>query len=363
MKYTSLPVAALPWFSRLVVCAVIAAHAGCSSGQTPQEPSVKPVAVKQPASITPTSPAPENPLSAARAMGYLEQLCKLGPRPTNSAGMIKQQAMLTKYFEKHGARVSKQDFVFRHPLTNRRITGANFIVEWNPEAKDRVLLCAHYDTRPLPDRDPNPQARKNGTFVGANDGASGVAVLMELAHHLKEANLNIGVDMVLFDAEELVYEDYYGQRGEYFEGSTHFAREYRRNPPEHRYQWGVLLDMVGDANLELLQEKNSMSWANTRSLVLDIWNTAARLGVKEFVPRTKRGREGFIKDDHVPLNKIARIPTCDIIDADYPDAPFGAPGSYWHTEQDLPEHCSGESLAKVGWVVLEWLKTVEPNGQ
>ena len=87
---------------------------------------------------------------------------------------------------------------------------------------------------------------------------------------------------------------------------------------------------------------------------------SARQGVDEFVPRTKRGaREGFIRDDHLPLRNIARIPTCDIIDAEYPDAPFGAPGSYWHTEQDIPSNCSGESLAKVGWVVFEWLKTVD----
>lgn len=351
---------------RLTLCVVVASHAGCSSGQSQDESpaSTKPIAVKQPASIAASSNASENPLNATRAIGYLEQICKLGQRPSGSAGMIRQQAMLEKYFDKHGAEVSRQEFFIKHPLTGRRTRCANLIIEWNPEAQERVLLCAHYDTRPLPDRDPSPHARRNGVFIGANDGASGVAVLMELAHHLQDANLNVGVDMVLFDAEELVYEDYRGRRGEYFEGSTHFAREYRRNPPEYRYLWGVLLDMVGDTKLELYQEKNSMSWADTRPLVLDLWNTAARLGVKEFVPRTKRSPgEGYISDDHVPLHNIARIPTCDIIDADYPDAPFGEPGSYWHTEQDLPKHCSGDSLAKVGWVVLEWLKTVEPSGQ
>ncbi len=195
--------------------------------------------------------------------------------------------------------------------------------------------------------------------MGANDGASGVAVLMELANHLPAAELAIGVDFALFDAEELVFDGgYRGDRGEYFLGSTHFADEYKKNPPPYRYRWGVLLDMVGDANLELLQEKFSMTWPDTRPLVLEIWQTAARLGVKEFVPRMKSGRqEGFIRDDHLPLRNIARIPTCDIIDADYPDAPFGAAGSYWHTEQDVPRNCSGESLAKVGWVVFEWLKS------
>ncbi|MCO6042600.1 M28 family peptidase [Aeoliella sp. ICT_H6.2] len=353
-----------------MICALVASHAGCSQGQSPGEspsrskPAANQVAVKQPASVTPRNGSRENPLSATRAMSYLEQICKLGQRPSGSTGMIRQQSMLQKFFEKHGAKVSRQEFFVDHPLTGRRTPCANLVIEWNPEAKERVLLCAHYDTRPLPDRDPDPRARREGVFIGANDGASGVAVLMELAHQLEQANLNIGVDMVLFDAEELVFEDYRGQRGDYFEGSTYFARQYRENPPQHRYKWGVLMDMVGDKKLELMQEKFSMTWPDTRPLVLDIWNTAARLGVKEFVPRTKRGRDqGFIRDDHVPLRNIARIPTCDIIDADYPDAPFGAAGSYWHTEQDLPKHCSGESLAKVGWVVLEWLKSVEPGSK
>lgn len=301
-----------------------------------------------------------NPLSAERAMGYLTQLCKLGPRYSGSPGMLTQQRMLRGYFEKLGAEVTEQDFDIRHPVTGRYLRGANLIVQWHPKSKERVLLCAHYDTRPLPDRDPNPQSRRNGTFVGANDGASGVAVLMELAHHLKDADLPLGVDMVLFDAEELVYGNPRGgdDIGEYFLGSKHFAEDYAHNAPSHRYRWGVLLDMVGDSDLELLQELQSMSWPETRPLVLDIWRTAARLGVDEFVPRTRRRP---INDDHVPLRNIARIPTCDIIDAEYPDAPFGAYGSYWHTEQDIPKHCSGDSLAKVGWVVLEWMQQLKPE--
>lgn len=304
----------------------------------------------------------QNPLNAKRAFGYLTQLCKLGPRPSGSVGMTKQQAMLTRYFEELGGKVTRQEFLIRHPLNGKRVRCANLIVEWNPDTADRVLLCAHYDTRPFPDRDPNPLRRRSGTFLGANDGASGVAALMEIAHHLKTTPTKLGVDFVLFDAEELVVTGAFGRdQGDYFLGSIHFARDYKRNPPPHRYHWGVLLDMVGDADLEIMQEKTSMSWADTRPLVMDLWNTAQRLGVKEFVPRTKRDPdEGWIRDDHLPLHNIARIPTCDIIDADYPDVAFGRPGSFWHTEQDVPANCSGDSLAKVGWVVLEWLKQAKP---
>lgn len=294
---------------------------------------------------------PVNPLDAQRAFAYLEEICKLGPRYSGSVGMLRQRQLVTKHFTDLGARVREQTFPWRHPLTGERVPMTNLIVEWHPEKKDRILLCAHYDTRPKPDNDPNPRLRETGTFIGANDGASGVAVLMELAHLMPDLDVEHGVDFVLFDGEELVYgapDD--PQRGEYFVGSTIFAQEYRRRPPAHRYRWGVLLDMVGDADLQLYQEKHSMQWASSRRLVTSLWNTAQRLGVEEFIPRA-----GYaVLDDHLPLNQIARIPTCNIIDFDYPEHPDNV---YWHSVEDTPDKCSGESLAKVGWVVYEWLKT------
>ncbi|MCA9186985.1 MAG: M28 family peptidase [Planctomycetales bacterium] len=155
----------------------------------------------------------------------------------------------------------------------------------------------------------------------------------------------------MFDGEEFIFDD---RRDTYFLGSEYFARQYAQNPPAHRYEWGVLLDMVGDAQLEIYQEKYSMSWPKTRLLVQRIWKTADRLGVKEFIPR----RRYEIRDDHLPLNTTAHIPTCDIIDFGYPqDSSFDRGKSYWHTTQDTPDKCSALSLAKVGWVVLEWLRT------
>ena len=108
--------------------------------------------------------------------------------------------------------------------------------------------------------------------------------------------------------------------------------------------------MVGDADLQLYQERHSVSWRDTRPLVKEIWDTAARLGVKEFVARPKY----LVRDDHLPLRNIAKIPTCDIIDFSYPVHPANR---FWHTEADTPNKCSPLSLAKVGWVVSEWLKT------
>lgn len=292
------------------------------------------------ASTPPAEAPPENPLDADRAYDYLKQICALGKRYSGSRGMQRQQKLLEDFFTEQGATVSKQAFLVPHPLNGDKVRMTNLIASWHPDRKERILLCAHYDTRPLPDQDPNPRLRRSGRFIGANDGASGVAVLMELAHLMPKLQGDIGVDFVLFDGEEFVYND---QRDRYFWGSEWFAQQYVENSPEHKYRWGVLLDMVGDKDLQIHYEQHSMSWPDTRPLVIDIWGTAQRLGVKEFIPRTKH----LVRDDHLALRNIARIPTCDIIDFDYP---------YWHTEADGPGRCSGESLAKVGWVVYEWLK-------
>jgi hypothetical protein len=284
---------------------------------------------------------PTNPLDARRAFEYLEAICAIGPRPSGSPGMKQQQELLRTHFEKLGGKVSMQKFRAGNPLGGDPVQLANLVVEWHPERMERILLVAHYDTRPLPDRDPDPVKRRTGTFIGANDGGSGVAVLMELAHLMSQIEGKIGVDFLFVDGEELVYDD---NRDPYFLGSTWFARQYVRKPPEHKYRWGVVLDLVGDANLEIYQEQFSVTWRDTRPLVKEIWATAARLGVDEFHPRARHE----VRDDHLPLRNIGKIPTCDIIDMDFPA---------WHTTMDVPQRCSPSSLAKVGWVVYEWLKT------
>jgi len=279
------------------------------------------------------------PFDGARAYEYLKQVCALGPRPSGSEGMLAQQRLLKAHFERLGGIVEFQQFRVRHPRNNSAVPMANLIVRWHPQSDKRVLLAAHYDTLPFPllDRD-NPR----GVFVGANDGASGVAVLMALAHEMPTLATRYGVDFVLFDGEEFIFSDF----DRFFLGSEYFARTYVKQRPSYRYRWGVLLDMVGDADLQIYQERYSMSWRDTRPLVEQIWGIAARLGVREFVHQKKHE----VRDDHLPLHDIAKIPTCDIIDFDYPA---------WHTQADTPQQCSALSLAKVGWVVREWLKTVE----
>jgi Zn-dependent M28 family amino/carboxypeptidase len=248
--------------------------------------------------------------------------------------MKEQQNLLEKHFADLGATVVRQTFRVRHPLDGSAVEMVNLIIQWRPDAKERYLLCAHYDTRPYPDQD---RRNPRGRFVGANDGASGTALLMELGRQMKGLTGKNGVDFVLFDGEELVY----SEKDEYFLGSTYFSRVYRQSPPDYRYRQGVLLDMVGDADLRIRQEQNSIRLA--RYVVGDVWGAAARLGVREFEQAVGHN----VRDDHLPLNEIANIRTCDVIDFDYP---------YWHTEADTPDKCSAESLEKVGKTVYEWLR-------
>ena len=275
-----------------------------------------------------------------RAFGYLKKVCEIGPRISASQGMWKQQDFIKKHFTELGGKVYFQHFKAIDPSTNRQVTLANTIVRFHPDRHKRVLICCHYDTRPFPDKDPvNPR----GTFIGANDGGSGVGLLCELGHHMKDLKGKFGVDLVFFDGEEFVY---VYRRDPMFLGSTYFANQYASGRFKGKYRYGVLVDMVADKNLEIHYEGNSLSHAPR--LTRHLWSIAGELGIKEF----KKTQRHQIRDDHLPLNEIARIPTCDIIDFDFP-----SPGNaYWHTEKDNVQNCSAESLGKVGRVVLEWIR-------
>jgi glutaminyl-peptide cyclotransferase len=276
-------------------------------------------------------------LDAKRAMRYMEQITDLGSRISGSPGMTQQQSIIIKHFRQFGCGLMEQRFDVAHPITGRPVRMRNLIISWNPKAAKRVLLCCHYDTRPYPDRD---KRDPRGLFVGANDGASGVALFMEMAHHMKLITPRYGVDMVFFDGEELVYRD----SDKYFLGSEYFSKWYRNSPPKnYQYVCGVLVDMIAGKNLRLPMEKNSVRLAPR--VTQSVWATARKLRVREFERRARYE----VRDDHLSLNEIARIPTTDIIDFDY---------KHWHTRQDTAANCSGASMVKVGRVLMRWLVDV-----
>lgn len=289
--------------------------------------------------------ATDSQFDGEAAFTILEKICEIGPRVSGTPGMKKQQEFIKKHFQSLNAEVSEQVFTVRHPERGTQVPMANLIARFHPERRKRLLFCCHYDTRPFADRDPvNP----NGIFIGANDGASGVGLLCELARHVEEMPGKYGIDFVFFDGEEFVY---VYRRDPMFLGSTYFARQYAARRYPGKVNYAILVDMIGDKELEIYYEGNSLEMASR--LTRSIWSVANEMGVKEFSAKERHK----IRDDHLPLNAIARIPTCDIIDFDYPRV--GSENMYWHTQQDIPENCSAQSLDKVGRVLLEWLKQMQ----
>lgn len=275
--------------------------------------------------------APE--FDGGKSFSYLEKQVSFGPRNPMSAGHEECKNWLVSELEKYANRVVKQEFMHFDPRLNKNIRMTNIVASFNLNAERRIILCAHWDTRPRADKDLPENAGK--PILGANDGASGVAVLLEIARVMKAQLPEVGVDIVLFDGED------YGPEGvleEYFLGSKYFAK----NLGKYKPVFGILLDMVGDAQLNLPVESQSNYYA--RAIVDKVWSAAEELGYSQFERRV-----GYaVNDDHIALIE-AGIPCIDIIDFEYPDKS----NKYWHTLQDTPDKCSPQSLKVVGQTVLQ----------
>lgn len=298
----------------------------------------------------PVIPA-EIPFDGTLAHRFLTELCAIGPRPSGSEGMKRQQDYLIKHFSNFCDSVERQGFQFPYPGSQtQKVTGINLIFRWKPERTERILLCAHYDTLPLPTA--NPPQLQNLPFVGAEDNSGGVAILMVLAQNLKEIlekeQTRYGIDIVMLDAEEFMFRPSRNclPNERFCWGSEFFGRWYASRTPEQRggtYVAGVLLDMVTQENVHLFKEQYSYQNHATRAIVNEVWGTARALGVREFDPRVGSA----ITDDHLYLYEFGKIPVIDLIDLDY------AP---WHTHEDTPDKCSPISAARVGWVLSEWIR-------
>jgi glutaminyl-peptide cyclotransferase len=291
---------------------------------------------------TQVPPAPQPPaFNGERAFEYLLKQTSFGPRNPGSMGHTACLSYLSNTLQSFADSLQLQEFT-HEGYGGESLHLTNIIASWRPADRERILLCAHWDTRPRADQDENPQ-RRNEPILGANDGASGVAILMHLASLLKTTPPPVGVDIALFDGED------YGREGDtqnYLLGARHFARTI---PQGYLPRFAILLDMVGDARLELPREANSVRLAPD---VVDlVWNTARQLGRGAFLNEIGEA----ILDDHMPLNE-AGIKTIDIIDFNYPDAT----NRFWHTHNDIAENCSPASLLTVGDVVTHVLYSQRP---
>lgn len=279
------------------------------------------------------------PFDGKQAMKYLEAICALGPRISGSTSMKKQQELVKKHFESLGAKVQMQTFMARQNNVKGEVEMTNIIVSFQPEKKRRVILCSHYDTRPMADQEPDPRNWKK-PFVSANDGGSGVALMMELGNHMKDLKTNVGVDFVIFDGEEYIFKAEGANRDRYFIGSEYFAKAWRQSKDRCEYSAAILLDMVAGKTLHLPVEINS--YRRYPKLCEEVWAIAREQNAKAFI--WDRGHE--VQDDHLELQKVG-IPAIDIIDFDYP---------HWHRLTDTPENCSAASFEQVARVLSVWLQ-------
>ncbi len=324
-----------PRFAPLAYVASAAFLLGCNGGNanglknesvrsaTPVVDS-RPSPSEAPATITGIAPTKRPAFDGEKAYAILKKQCEFGPRPVGSEAHRKTRDFLMDEMRKYADKTVAQDFLYRGlPLTN-------IIGVFNPEQKKQVLLCAHWDTRPRADQEID-EAKQNQPILGANDGASGVAILIEIARMFKEQKPNVGVVIVLLDGED--YGSFEKDEGVLL-GAKHFAKNHR----DYNIEYGILLDMVGDKNLDIYREQNSQRYAPGTNE--KFFRAARELGHGKFIIDDVKTN---VTDDHIPLN-VSGIRTIDIIDFNY------AP---WHTLDDTPDKCSAESLMRVGDTTAE----------
>tara|TARA_Y100001954_G_scaffold227652_1_gene271005 strand:- start:312 stop:1196 length:885 start_codon:yes stop_codon:yes gene_type:complete len=271
-----------------------------------------------------------NPNSAFK---YIEKQCEIGPRYPGSEGHKKLINYLDSHFSIYADSVQIFNDTILHPISKNEINISNFLIKHNPKANERYLFMAHFDTRDRADKDNNPE-NLNTPIIGANDGASGVALLMELSTIINNNPLkNIGIDILLVDAEDMGTS---GNPQEWGLGTQSFVKNYKGKLPKS----AICVDMIADRNPIFKIEGFSYQYA--KDLVYEIWNLANELGYKEFVWQLTSP----IYDDHYYYYKGTNVPSIDIIDFDYP---------HWHTIDDTIENCSPKGLEIVGNVLLEYI--------
>ena len=278
------------------------------------------------------SPAAEPPgFSGARAFEDLKHLVGFGPRPSGSPALTQTRQWLIQELRGSGAEVEEDPFVGNTPIGP--IPMDNLIAKFRAPGRETVIVAGHYDTKRF------DQFR----FVGANDGGSSAALLLELARLVGTRRNELNFWLVFFDGEEAV-QDWSATDSLY--GSRHLVEKLSSSGELSRIKALILVDMIGDAQLRILRESSSTPWLTDLA-----FNVAQRLGYGRYFVNS----EHALDDDHMPFID-AGVSAVDLIDFDY-----GPHNSYWHTAQDTLDHCSPQSLAIVGRVVAATLVELEKS--
>ncbi|MDR2806225.1 MAG: M28 family peptidase [Dysgonamonadaceae bacterium] len=316
----------------LLICSLLTAGYSC------KQPTQRVVAEEK---VTDVS-VPE--FNSDSAWQYTAAQVAFGPRVPNTPAHEACGNYLTGTLKSFGAQVIEQEALLQ-TYDKKTLHAKNIIASFHPENPQRILLCAHWDSRPFADYDPDP-ANHRKAISGANDGAGACGALLEIARQIGIASPAIGVDIILFDAEDWGTPSFdqqkYGSKG-WCLGSEYWAQ----NPHVRNYkaQYGILLDMVSAPGAQFYKEYFSMQYAG--KIVNKVWDTARALGYHDyFIDQRGSG----VTDDHLEVFKYRKIPCIDIIQYDpHSDTGFGA---YWHTLDDTMENVSRETLKAVGQTVL-----------
>ena len=322
-------------FTKMLYILFAAAMISCS--QTPSSSSAK-------VESQPVKQQNVPAFDADSAWVFVENQVKFGPRVPNSEAHVACGNYLASELKRFGAQVYEQEATLT-AYNGTQLKAKNIIGSFNPENSKRVLLFAHWDSRPYADHDKDP-ANQMKPIDGADDGASGVGVLLEMARQFSIKSPAIGIDIIFFDAE-----DY---------GTPEFVKEYKentwclgaqfwaKNPHVKGYKadFGILLDMVGAKNASFFKEATSMRYAP--QIVEEVWSTARDLGYGKFFINAEGGA---ITDDHQYVILGRNIPCIDIIYTD-PESDNGF-GPHWHTQNDTMDNIDRETLKAVGQTVLQ----------
>ena len=314
-------------FTGMVAC-------GNSSKPASQPDETEKVVIKAPA------------FNADSAYAYVQAQADFGPRVPNTQAHRDCGEYLAKQLEAFGAKVYNQ-YADLSAWDGTILKARNIIGAYNPDSKKRILLCAHWDSRPYADNDPDEKNHRKH-ILGVNDGASGVGVLLEIARQLQKQAPQIGIDIIFFDAEDYGIPEFH--QGAYKEHTWCLGSQYwARTPHVQGYfaRYGILLDMVGGKGATFYYEPYSARTA--KSQMKKIWKKAHELGYGNYFPK-QEGAE--VIDDHVYVNTLGRIPCVDIINYD-PTCQTSSFGPYWHTVNDTMENIDRNTLKAVGQTVMD----------
>lgn len=314
--------------------------------------------------LNPVGPA----FNADSAYAFTQAQCDFGPRDMNSAGHEKCAEWIIDKFKQYGCEVTTQKADLKG-YDGTMLKSTNIIAHWNPKATTRIMLCAHWDSRPWADNDPDSTNWRK-PILAANDAGSGVAVMLEVARLLSSQKGGaaqrgndgaqtlmdsgaLGVDFVCFDAEDWgtpQWSDRTDDGNSWALGAQYWAAN---KPQDYAPRYAILCDMVGGQGARFYQEGMSKQYAP--DIVKKIWSAARQAGYGAYFPKSDGG---MITDDHIPVNQVANIPCIDII-AYYPDCEQSSFGPTWHTLADDMQHIDAATLKAVGQTLVQVLYTEE----